>query len=166
MGMTVVIMGVSGSGKSTVGRALAEATGGRFFDGDDFHPAANVEKMRAGTPLDDRDRQGWLERLRDLLAEESTGPQPVFLACSALKKSYRDVLREGNAGLRFVFLHGPEELLRDRMRARKGHYMPPGLLTSQLEALEPPDDAIAVDVSKAGPATIDELLGDLGLARK
>ena len=164
--MTAVLMGVCGSGKSTIGRALAVATGGRFFDADDFHPPANVEKMRAGIPLTDEDRQGWLESLRDLLERESGGltGAPVFLACSALKEGYREILRAGAPGLRFVFLQGSAELIRERMRARGGHFMPETLIDSQFQALEVPGDAVVVEISMTADAVVRRILEELGMA--
>ena len=121
MGTVFIIMGVTGSGKSTVGRAIADATNGAFFDGDDYHSASNVDKMRSGTPLSDTDRQEWLEVLRDLVRDRSSTSTPSFLACSALKKSYRDILRTGSPDLRFIYLEGSETLIGDRLNARVGH---------------------------------------------
>jgi gluconokinase len=131
---SVVVMGVSGSGKTTFGRALAAQLGVRFLDADDFHPPENVARMAAGIPLTDADRGPWLERLAGLLPEVST-----VLACSALKRRYRDRLRAGCPDLRYVFLTAPEAVLAARMAARRDHYMPPSLLRSQLDALEPPE---------------------------
>ena len=166
--VAVVLMGVCGSGKSTIGRALAVAAGGRFFDADDFHPPANVEKMRAGIPLTDEDRQGWLESLRDLLERESGGltAGPVFLACSALKECYREILRAGAPGLRFVFLQGSAELIRERMRARGGHFMPETLIESQFQALEVPADAMVVEISMTPEEAVRRILRELGMAEE
>ncbi|MEO8615124.1 MAG: gluconokinase [Luteolibacter sp.] len=163
----VVLMGVCGSGKSTIGHALALATGGRFFDGDDFHSPANVEKMRAGVSLTDFDRQGWLETLRDLIDHEchdSTGA-PVFLACSALKESYRAILRAGAQDVRFVFLHGSPELIRARMMARSNHFMPETLIDSQFQTLEAPADALVVDISLPPEAVVARIMEHLRLIR-
>jgi carbohydrate kinase (thermoresistant glucokinase family) len=145
----VVVMGVSGSGKTTVGAALADALGLRFVDGDALHPAANVAKMAAGIPLDDADRAPWLDAIGALLA---TGP--VVVACSALKRAYRDRLRAAAPELHLVFLDGSRELLASRMAARPGHFMPASLLDSQLATLERPDpDEHSVTVDIAAPVT-------------
>lgn len=136
----VVIIGVSGSGKSTVAKALTEEVGGVFLEGDDFHPKANREKMERGEPLNDNDRSGWLQDLAQEIREKK-GEQPVVLSCSALKRSYREVLRAGAPDLvTFVLLHGPRELLMGRMSGRDDHFMPVELLDSQLETLELPKD--------------------------
>lgn len=142
-------MGVAGCGKSTVGRRLAQALGRPFLEGDEFHPSANVDKMRAGIPLTDADREGWLRTLSAELARARAQGRGAVLACSALKRRYRDVLRSGDPALRLVYLHGRREALEQRLRSRRGHYMPASLLASQLEALEPPGEdehAIAFDV--------------------
>lgn len=134
MGVRVVVMGVSGSGKSTVGRAVADALGASFVDGDDLHPAANVAKMAAGIPLTDADREPWLRAVGRTLADgDDTG---VVVACSALKRSYRDLIRAEAPGTVFAELDGPRELLQERM-IRPGHFMPASLLDSQLATLEP-----------------------------
>lgn len=148
----IVVMGVSGSGKSTVGRLLAEQLDGVFLDGDDFHPPENVAKMKSGIPLNDEDRQGWLESLAH---EIKSAVKPTVIACSALKASYRDIL----SGADFVFLHGSEEVLAQRLAARQNHYMPPGLLKSQLETLEPPTDALILDIRKSPEELVAEILG-------
>jgi gluconokinase len=134
----IVVMGVSGCGKSTVGRQLATALALSFLEGDDFHPPANVERMAAGIPLTDADREGWLNTLADRMAQAVAKGDGLVLSCSALKRSYRDVLRRGAAHLRFVYLYGDAEVLARRMALRTKHYMPPSLLSSQLATLEPP----------------------------
>ncbi|GAA5496547.1 gluconokinase [Rubritalea squalenifaciens DSM 18772] len=134
-------MGVSGCGKSTVGSLLAAKLGGKFFDGDDYHPQANIDKMASGQPLNDDDRQGWLESLRDLITSEAQAGRTAVIACSALKKKYRDLLREAGAEVSFIHLHGSRELLLERLtdRAAEGnHFMPATLLDSQLDTLEYP----------------------------
>ncbi len=165
MGDVVVIMGVAGSGKTTLGQSLAEASGGIFFDGDDFHPPANVDKMRSGTPLADEDRVIWLEAVRDLIAARANELVPVFIACSALKKKLRDILREGSDSVRFVYLRGSRELLRKRLEARTDHFMPASLLDSQFEDLEPPDgeNALIFDVSDPPDKLTVRILEALGL---
>lgn len=141
--MIVVVMGVSGCGKSTVGLPLAERLGFPFFDADEFHPPGNVTKMASGTPLTDADRWPWLALLNDKLKKERN----AVLACSALKQSYRDALANGLADCRFVHLRGSLELIRSRLAERKHRYMPASLLESQFAALEAPSNAIEVDVT-------------------
>lgn len=133
-----VVMGVSGCGKSTVGLQLAEALQLPFLEGDVLHPERNVARMAAGVPLSDEDREGWLQALAERLRQAHAGGTGLVLSCSALKRAYRDTLRSGAPGLRFVFLHGDHGLLAARMAARTGHYMPLSLLDSQLATLEPP----------------------------
>ena len=150
MPQQVVMMGVSGVGKSTVGRALAQALGLPYVEGDDLHPARNVALMASGTPLTDADRQGWLEAVAGTLAD-AAGTAGVVVSCSALKRSYRDLLRASAPGLVFVHLHGERELLERRLKERSGHYMPPALLQSQLDTLEPPqpeEAALSADVAE------------------
>ena len=148
--MVAVLMGVSGSGKTTLGKELAALLDWTFVEGDDFHPAANVEKMAAGTPLDDDDRRPWLRALGGLVAEACGRGEHVVLACSALKQDHRDRLeRDATGCVRFVYLTASEELIRGRLEARDGHFMGPTLLGSQFDALEPPADAVRVDVAPA-----------------
>jgi gluconokinase len=145
-----VVMGVSGSGKTTIGRALASELGAEFLEGDKFHPPSNVAKMSRGEPLDDADRWPWLDRLAEELADARSSGRSVVLACSALKRSYRDRLRRGAPDLRLVFLKGDKVLILERLRARKQHFMPPGLLDSQFKALEEPgseESPIVIDVT-------------------
>lgn len=141
--MIVLVMGVAGVGKTTIGEALARALGARFIDADDYHPPENVAKMKAGVPLQDADRWPWLQRLNQVLREEAN----AVLACSALKDSYRRRLGEGVTDFKVVFLHAAPELIRERMKTRQHRYMPPALLESQLATLEPPAGAIAIDVA-------------------
>ena len=159
--MTIVlVMGVSGSGKTTLGRALARELNAEFLEGDKFHPESNVAKMSRGEPLDDADRWPWLDRLAGELARASAAGRTLVLACSALKRSYRDRLRRGAPELRLVFLKGDKALILERMRTRTDHFMPPGLLDSQLAALEEPgldESPIVIDVTP--PAEI--LMGRL-----
>lgn len=145
-----VIMGVSGSGKSTVGKAIADHFRASFIDGDDLHPRANIIKMKSGIPLDDEDRNPWLERINDVFFSFENRHQSGVVVCSALKKKYRDMLREGNEGLIFVHLYGSKDLIRERMSRRQGHFMKEEMLNSQFAALEFPDseaDVINVDIS-------------------
>lgn len=160
----VVIMGVSGCGKSTVGRALADALNVRFVEGDDLHSPRNVERMAAGIPLTDDDRQGWLRAVAAQLDDPSARAVGVVVSCSALKRAYRDRLREAAADVRFVFLHGDPAVLFDRLGSRTGHYMPPTLLQSQLDTLEPPgaDEApITIDITLARERIVAEALRQL-----
>ncbi len=146
----LVVMGVSGCGKTSVGRGLAAALGLGFVEGDELHPPANVAKMAAGTPLTDADRAGWLAEIGRRLDQAQAAGQGLVVSCSALKRSYRDGLRAACPGLQFVHLHGSADLLRHRLQARTGHYMPPSLLDSQLATLEPPaadEAAITLDIS-------------------
>jgi len=145
-----VVMGVSASGKSTVGRLLAQVRGATYLDGDDFHPPENVARMAAGQALTDADRQGWLAALSARLAQAAATGEGVVLSCSALKRRYRDLLRRGAPGLKLVYLHGSRELLAARIASRTDHYMPPSLLDSQLATLEAPqpdEAALAFDVA-------------------
>ncbi len=161
--MIVVLMGVSGSGKTTVGRILAADLGWRFADADDYHPAANVAKMHAGIPLDDEDRRPWLQALDRLIDDAQERGEDLVLACSALKHSYQDYLKEGEPDVHYVYLEGSEDLIRRRLAERKGHFMNPGLLHSQFETLEPPSDAIRVDISPPPEAIAGEIRKRLGL---
>lgn len=142
----IVVMGVSGCGKSTIGQILAERSGGVFYDADDFHPPANIAKMKRGEPLDDLDRAPWLDTLAKLLA--SSLDAPVILACSALKEHYRDSLKCARKDLKFVHLCGSPELIRTRLRARPGHFMPESLIESQFAALEIPAEASSVEIDQ------------------
>ena len=151
--MQVVVMGVTGVGKSTIGTLLAEALGGRFIDADDYHPPLNVEKMRAGIPLDDNDRAPWLAALNTLLRDAEKHGETSVLACSALKHQYRQVLADGIAAFKVVHLHGTRATIAERLGARHGHYMNPALLDSQLATLEAPADAIVLDIAES-PATL------------
>jgi gluconokinase len=149
----IVIMGVSGCGKSSVGEGLASQLGIPYQDGDDLHPAANVEKMRTGTPLIDDDRWPWLDRVANVLATKA----PVIVGCSALRRTYRDRLRAGAGGLvQFIHLSGSRDLIAGRMAARTGHYMPTSLLDSQFAALEAPgpDEALTIDIDQPLSAII------------
>lgn len=147
MSRVIYIMGVAGSGKSTIGGQFAEATGLPFYDGDDFHPDANVEKMTAGQPLTDEDRADWLAAIHRFVVEKLEAGQSLVLACSALKARYRATLSAGiEAQTTWVYLEGSYNLIKSRMEARKDHFMPPALLQSQFDALEPPADAVVLSI--------------------
>ena len=139
-------MGVTGSGKTTVGKLLARELGWRYFDADDFHPPANVARMRSGVALDDADRQPWLERLRGLIRDSLESEENVVLACSALKETYRRRLLI-NKSVKLVFLKGDFQLIQKRLSKRCGHYMNPALLESQFATLEQPNDSLEIDIS-------------------
>jgi gluconokinase len=161
MTLRIVIMGVAGCGKSSVGEALSVRLGIPYRDGDDLHTPAAVEKMRAGIPLTDDDRWPWLDRVAETLAAEA----PVIVGCSALKRAYRDRIRAGARGpVNFVHLSGSRDLIAARMAARTGHYMPTSLLDSQFAALEPPgpDEAITVDIDKPLSVIIDAIQSQIG----
>lgn len=151
-------MGVAGSGKSLIGAMLARSLGVPFVEGDDFHPAANVERMARGIALTDEDRAGWLEALARRIREASAAGTGLVLTCSALKRSYRDVLRAGvpRGNLTFVFLRGPQALIAERLAARRGHFMPATLLDSQFAVLEEPasDERVWVSDVSATPGEI------------
>ena len=149
-------MGVVGVGKTTVGRLLAEKLGWPFADGDDFHPPANIEKISRGIPLDDEDRLPWLARLQNAIVEWNAQNRNAVLACSALKRKYRDRLRAD--GVRFVYLEGAPELVRERLHARHGHFATDAILASQFQDLEVPEDAMAVGVDKTPEAIAREIL--------
>lgn len=157
----IVVMGVCGTGKSTIAQHLATALGCDYVDADDLHPAANVAKMRSGTPLTDTDRAPWLDRMRELLTDHATRGAGVVLACSALKAAFRQRLSPPAHPPHWVFLHGTRELLTQRMGAREGHFMPASLLDSQLAILEAPrrDEAIWCDVAHP-PAEITQQVLD------
>lgn len=158
----VVLMGVCGSGKSTIGLALAEKCGGVFLDADDFHPPANIEKMKRGEPLNDDDRAPWLARLASLLSE--SGDKTVFLACSALKACYREILSAGRDNVHFVHLSGTPEVIRARLRGRPGHFMPESLIDSQFAALETPEGAVSIDIDQPVDAIVAAIISELKLS--
>jgi gluconokinase len=161
--MIVVLMGVTGSGKTTVGRVLAKELRWTFYDADDYHPAANIEKMHMGIPLTDEDRRPWLQALARLIDDARARGEHIVLACSALKHEYQEYLRHHLDVVRYVCLCGPPEVIRKRLASRTGHFMNPALLPSQFEILEPPDDAIRVDVSGTPEEIAHEIRQRLGL---
>lgn len=156
-------MGVSGSGKTTIGLLLAEALGWEFFDGDAFHPPANVAKMARGEPLTGADRAPWLDRLHALITLRLAQDAPAVLAASALKREYRRRLHAGDPRVAFVFLQGEYELIHRRLSRRKDHYMPAVLLQSQFAALEPPEGALTIDVAQPPAAIVSQIRAALGL---
>lgn len=160
----LVIMGVSGSGKTTIGEALSARLGWRYEDGDSFHPAANIAKMSAGHPLTDTDRWPWLQAIAAEIERCRKAGEHVIIACSALKKAYRDILVHGRDDIRMVYLKGSQTLIADRLDHRKGHFMPPGLLTSQFATLEPPDDEehpVTVSIDAPVEVIVDRILQQL-----
>lgn len=162
----VVVMGVSGSGKTTLARGIAEHLGWDFLEGDDLHPRTNVEKMAAGTPLTDDDRWPWLEAIGAWIDERVATGTSAAITCSALRRTYRDLLRTGRPGVRFCHVSADADLIAERVERRQGHYMPPSLLPSQLATLEPLDpDEPGITVSAAGSAeeVVTEALRRLGL---
>ncbi len=160
----IVVMGVSGCGKSTVGRALARALDIPYVEGDDLHPPQNVALMAAGTPLTDADRQGWLAAVAQRLCDDEARSKGVVVACSALKRSYRDRLRAAAPKVLFVHLQGPQALLAHRLAQRKGHYMPAALLQSQFDTLElplPDEAALQMDIGPGPEAIVASVLAAL-----
>ena len=155
-------MGPAGSGKTTVGELLASHLGWEFADGDSFHSPANIEKMSRCVPLDDRDRIPWLDAIRAAMEQWSAQRRNVVLACSALKKSYRERLQI-NSGVKLVYLKGTYDLLRQRLHARKGHYATEQILTSQFADLEEPADAITIDVARSPEEIVLEIRRQLSL---
>ena len=160
----LILMGVSGSGKTTIGDALAARLGWRFEDGDSFHPASNVAKMSAGQPLTDEDRQPWLQAIADEIDRTCKAGERVVIACSALKRAYRAILLHGRKDVRFIFLDGSQELIAERLDRRRGHFMPPELLTSQFTSLESPgpdEPAITVSIDATVDAIVDDIVRQL-----
>jgi gluconokinase len=163
--MVIVLMGVSGSGKTLVGSLLAQQLGWEFADADDYHPAANVEKMRTGIPLTDADRAPWLDALRSLIVDWINQGTSAVLACSALKETYREKLR-ADQQVRVVYLKASPEVLARRLLERRGHYMKQQMLESQLATLEEPSDAVVVDASPPPEEIVQEIRRDLGLGQE
>jgi gluconokinase len=164
----VVVMGVSGCGKTTVAEGLAAVTGWRFAEGDAYHPRANVDKMASGVPLTDEDRLPWLRRLASWIGEQEAAGRSSVLSCSALRRAYRDVLRSGASDVRLVHLHGAREVLEERLAARAGHFFPARLLDTQLatlEALQPDETGVVVDIDLPPQDQVAAALSGLGLTR-
>jgi gluconokinase len=162
----VLVMGVSGSGKTTVGALLAGQLGWLYAEADDFHPRSNVEKMAAGHPLTDEDRRPWLEAIGRWIDERRRNREPGVVTCSALKRAYRDVLRRGRPEVRVAYLDGSRELIATRMIARHGHFFAPGMLDSQFADLEPPqpdEDVLSVPIDGTPPDVVKRIIDGLGL---
>jgi gluconokinase len=156
--MVIVLMGVSGSGKTTIGRALAKSLRWGFSDADDFHSAANVEKMKNGIPLTDEDREPWLRSIKAAIEQWNRDEPGHVLACSALKGRYREILGRDDPEVKFVYLQGSFDLISQRLKERKGHFFNPALLRSQFEALESPKDVLVVDISKDPQEVVSAIL--------
>ncbi|MGY4572459.1 gluconokinase [Bradyrhizobium sp. USDA 3256] len=164
----LVVMGVSGSGKSTIADRLAIRIGWRFEDGDSFHPPSNVAKMHSGQPLTDEDRWPWLRAIAYEIDRTCGVRERAVIACSALKRAYRDILVQGRDDIRIVFLDGSQELIATRLGARKGHFMPPGLLASQFKTLEPPtpeERPITVAIDRPVETIVEDIVTQLKLDR-
>jgi gluconokinase len=160
----LIVMGVAGSGKTTIAQALADRIGWRFEDGDVFHPASSVEKMRSGHPLTDEDRWPWLRAIAAEIDRTDKAGGHIIIACSALKRSYRDILIGSRNSVRLIYLKGSLDLIRQRLQARRGHFMPPQLLDSQFATLQEPapdERAIVVDVAPTVDAIVDDVVRQL-----
>jgi gluconokinase len=162
----LIVMGVSGAGKSTIGKTLAARLGWTYEDGDKFHPASNVAKMSAGQPLTDDDRWPWLQAIADEIDRLCAAGERAVVACSALRRVYRDILVHGRNDIRIVYLDGTQQLIADRLGGRKGHFMPPGLLASQFKTLEPPagdERPVTVSIDASVEAIVDDVVRRLHL---
>ncbi|MGF1589803.1 MAG: gluconokinase [Pleurocapsa sp.] len=159
--MFYIIMGVSGTGKSTIGKLLSNRTGWAFYDADDFHPQANIDKMNLGIPLTDSDRLPWLEKLQQLITDTLNSKHYAILACSALKTQYREILSHNHPEVVFIYLRGNYEFIQSRVKQRIGHFMNPNLLLSQFDTLEEPQDALVIDVSLAPEMIVEQILNEI-----
>ncbi len=163
----LVVMGVSGSGKSTIGERLAQRLGWSYEDGDKFHPLSNVAKMSAGQPLTDEDRWPWLQAIANEIDRVCEARGHAVIACSALKRAYRDILVHGRPDVRIIYLKGTPDLIAGRLVLRKGHFMPPGLLASQFKTLEPPDaseNPVTVSIDAPAETIVDDIVRQSGLS--
>jgi gluconokinase len=164
--MVFIVMGVSGSGKTTVGKALSKRFGWKYYEGDEYHPAGNIEKMKRGIPLDDEDRLPWLQSLRKIIEEAANKNENIVIACSALKEAYREILRghvpdlplSANNEVKFIYLKGSYNTIKERMEKRPDHFFKPEMLKSQFNTLEEPQDAIIIDISKPNQETISDVI--------
>jgi carbohydrate kinase (thermoresistant glucokinase family) len=161
--LVLIFMGVSGSGKTTIAKLFAKKTGAIFYEGDEFHPPENIEKMRNGVPLTDGDRQKWLQSLREIIVRSLKKNEFAAITCSALKSTYRELLKGGDPRIQFVYLTGIRAVLEKRLKARKGHFMPPALLDSQLATLEPPTDALIFSIEKTPEEIVTALIQTLAV---
>jgi len=161
--LALILMGVSGCGKTSVGEKLSQWLGWPFYDGDDYHPFENITKIAKGVPLDDQDRKPWLKILNKLIHHHLMEGDSMLLACSALKKGYRDQLAQGNPNTIFVYLKGDFDLIFSRMQNRPGHYMEVNMLRSQFEALEEPVDALVIDINQNLDSIAGEIIRDLNI---
>ena len=167
MPCALIVMGVSGSGKSTIGEKLAQRLGWSYEDGDRFHPASNVAKMSAGQPLTDEDRWPWLQAITNEIDRVCKAGEHAVIACSALKRPYRDILVHGRQDVRIIYLQGTQDLIASRLALRKGHFMPPGLLASQFGTLEPPDaseNPVTVSIDGSVETIVDDIVRQLRLS--
>jgi gluconokinase len=155
--MIFIIMGVSGSGKSTVGKSVSKELGWKFYEGDEYHPAENVQKMKNGSPLNDEDRLPWLLSLRKIIEDAFEKKENIIISCSALKQAYRDILKV-NDEVKFIYLKGSYDLIKKRMEVRANHFFKPAMLKSQFETLEEPEAVIEIDISVATESTINEVV--------
>jgi gluconokinase len=156
--LVVVFVGVAGSGKTTAAKLFAEKTGAVFYEGDDFHPPANIAKMRQGIPLTDEDRESWLRTLREIIVGSLSKNELAAITCSALKAKYREQLQGSDKRVRFVFLNGLQKLIEERLKNRGGHFMSPTLLGSQFAILEPPMDALVFSIERPPEEIVTELI--------
>ena len=167
MPCALVVMGVSGSGKSTIAERLGQRLAWSYEDGDRFHPASNVAKMSAGQPLTDEDRWPWLTAIADEIDRVGDTGEHAVIACSALKRAYRDILVHGRNDVRVIYLNGTQDLIASRLAQRKGHFMPPGLLASQFKTLEPPGESenpVTVSIDASVEIIVDDIVRQLGLS--
>ena len=161
--MIIILMGVSGSGKTTIGKLLAEGLDWQFYDGDEFHPQSNINKMKQGIALTDDDREPWLNALRKFITELTNRNEPAVIACSALRRSFREYLLRDNEGVYFVYLKGSYDLIKNRLDERQDHFMKADLLASQFDALEEPEGMLAVDISQEPGVVVSSIKKELEL---